>query len=251
MQAEGVVYDGWDARIHLIERFVIPAEWPRIWSIDFGFTNPFVALFFAQDPDGRLYLYREVYMTRTLVEDHARRLLALQREEAEEIAPVARMPAAAVLDRLRPIAVVCDHDAEDRATLTRHLQMGTIAARKDVRPGIEAVATRLRVQGDGKPRLFILRDSLDRRDSALEEGKRACSIVEEMDCYVWNNKVAKDEPTKENDHALDALRYAVMRGKGMVDADVPFTMPAAPRPIAQPRAMKKMTGGRKLFQRRG
>ena len=40
--AEGMVYDGWDANIHIVDRFVIPASWPRIWSVDFGYSTPFV-----------------------------------------------------------------------------------------------------------------------------------------------------------------------------------------------------------------
>jgi len=29
VQAEGVVYNGWDRRLHLLDRFAIPADWPR------------------------------------------------------------------------------------------------------------------------------------------------------------------------------------------------------------------------------
>jgi hypothetical protein len=57
VQAEGVVYDGWDPAIHLLDRFDIPWTWPRYWSIDFGYTNPFVCQFWAQDPDGRFHHY--------------------------------------------------------------------------------------------------------------------------------------------------------------------------------------------------
>jgi hypothetical protein len=73
VQAEGAIYTEFDRAIHLIDRFEIPKDWPRYWSIDFGYTNPFVCQFWAQDPDGRLYRYREIYFTQRLVEDHARR----------------------------------------------------------------------------------------------------------------------------------------------------------------------------------
>jgi phage terminase large subunit len=71
-----------------------------------------------------------------------------------------------------PRAVICDHDAEDRATLERHLGMTTSRATKDVSPGLQAVVARLRVAGDGRARLFYLRDSLPSRDRMLEERKR-------------------------------------------------------------------------------
>lgn len=192
VQAEGVVYEGWDAALHLIDRFRIPRDWPRFWSIDFGFTNPFVWQAWAQDPDGRLYRYAEIYQTKTLVEDHARRILELTADE----------PA--------PAAVICDTDAEDRATLEKYLNQPTYAAEKMVGPGIQAVAQRLRPTGDGKPRLFLLRDSLDRRDPELEERKLPCCTEEEVDGYVWDTRAkvgVKEEPLKANDHGCDALRY--------------------------------------------
>jgi Phage terminase large subunit len=57
VQADGLVYDGWDWSIHLIGRFSIPSDWPRFWSVDFGYSTPFVCQWWARDPDGRLYLY--------------------------------------------------------------------------------------------------------------------------------------------------------------------------------------------------
>ena len=195
VQAEGVVYEGWDAALHVVDPFVIPADWPRWWAIDFGFTHPFVCLWLAQDPDGRLFVYRELHQTQLLVEDAAQEILALSAQEP------------------RPRAIICDHDAEGRATLTRHLGMDTEKAIKDVSAGIQAVAVRLRKASDGRPRLFVLRDSLVCRDPRLEEQKKPCCLAEEVDGYVWKisgDRIKGEEPVKENDDALDALRYAVM-----------------------------------------
>lgn len=191
VQAEGVVYEGWDPAVHLVPRFEIPSEWTRILSIDFGFTNPFVAQWWAIDPDGRLYRYREIYHTRRLVEDHAQQIRKLSAEEPW------------------PVCAVVDHDAEDRATLERHLGIPTVAAIKSKSPGFQAVAARLVKAGDGKPRLFLLRDSLVERDNELHEAKRPTCTEEEFDGYIWRNKGIKEEPVKENDHGMDALRYMV------------------------------------------
>ncbi len=41
-----------------------------------------------------------------------------------------------------------------------------------------------------------------------------CSMIEEIDGYIWKKDasgvVVKDEPLKKDDHAMDAIRYAVM-----------------------------------------
>jgi hypothetical protein len=77
-----MVYEGWDRAVHLIDRFDIPADWRRIRSIDFGYTNPFVCQWWAIDPDGRMYRYREIYRTRRLVSDHAAEIRKLSAGES-------------------------------------------------------------------------------------------------------------------------------------------------------------------------
>jgi phage terminase large subunit len=193
--AEGLIYEEFDEAAHLVDRFPVPEDWTRWWSVDFGFTNPFVWQEWAEDPDGRLFLVREIYRTRRLVEDHAKDILEL------------------VGDGPMPKAIICDHDAEDRATLERHLGMPTRPAPKAVSVGIQAVQARLKTQPDGKPRMFLMRGALVRRDAALEEAKKPTSTLEEVFGYVWDvkpGKPPKEAPVKEDDHGMDAMRYLVL-----------------------------------------
>jgi phage terminase large subunit len=195
VQAEGVVYEEWDPAIHVVAPFSIPPTWPRYWSVDFGFTNPFVCQWWAEDGDARLYRYRELYQTHRLVEDHAKEMLALSKSEP------------------RPRAIICDTDAEDRATLQRHLGgLMTMAAHKVVSPGIQAVATRLRKAADGKPRLFLFRNALVRRDPLLEQQRRPACTEQEFDSFIWDlssGRKGGEKPVKEHDHGMDATRYMV------------------------------------------
>ena len=158
-----------------------------------GYTNPFVCLWLAVDPDGRLFLYRQIYRTQRIVSEHA--------------ADIHRLTGAERIE-----ATVADHDAEDRATLA-NCGIPTIPAYKAVERGIQAVAARLKPAGDGKPRLFVFKGSLAERDETLAEAKKPTGIDDEWDGYVWpkgqDGKPLKEEPVKENDHALDALRYGV------------------------------------------
>jgi len=95
---------------------------------------------------------------------------------------------------------VADHDAEDRATL-HAAGILTTPARKDIAAGIAAVKKRLIVQPDGRPRLVI--------HASCKE-----TISEAFD-YAWESGKeghnAKEIPAKDRDHAMDALRYMVMR----------------------------------------
>lgn len=195
--AEGLIFEEFDPGVHVVPRFPIPQSWPRVWGVDFGFTNPFVLQMWARDPDGRLFLYREFYWTKRLVEDHAKRVLEIVAPGGQWTEP-------------RPTAIICDHDAEDRATLEKHLGMGTVAARKDVSTGIQTVQARLKIPGDGRPRMAFFEDALVERDPKLWDAKKPTSTVEEFPGYIWAIKPGgdlKEEPRKENDHGMDTGRY--------------------------------------------
>ena len=200
--AEGIIYADWKPEIHLSDRKLLPLNWVRVWSIDFGFKNPFVWQCWAMDGDGCLWLEREIYRSEKIVEDHAKDILdaVMYRSQPGRW----RIP--------RPRVIICDHDAEDRATLERHLGMGTIAARKSVSDGIQAVQARLKVGANGKPRIMVLRDALVSRDEALHEAGKPLGFKEEIEGYVWepqaDGRPDKDTPRKENDHSMDAARYA-------------------------------------------
>lgn len=198
VQAEGTVYEGYDAAVHLIDRFEIPGDWPRYRVIDFGYVNPFVCQWWAADHDGRLYRYREIYMTKRTVATHAQLINALSSGESY-------------------VATIADHDAEDRATLAEN-GIHTTPADKDISTGIQSVADRLKAQGDGRARIFFLRDSLVEADPELIEARKPTCTEHEMDVYVWpkasDGKAVKEVPVKEYDHGMDSMRYLVKHVDG-------------------------------------
>jgi phage terminase large subunit len=163
-----------------------------------------VCLWFAQDKDGRLYLYRELYQTGLLVEDAAKEINRLTGNE-----------------QIR--ATICDHDAEDRATLERY-GIPTIPAKKDVKMGIQAVQTRLRKAGDGKPRLYVFSDCLVEPDKKLLEAKQPTCLIEEMEEYVWelarDGVADKETPRKIYDHSEDCLRYLCLYLEKAMEAPI-------------------------------
>lgn len=185
---EGLVYN-YDAAVHSINRFEIPKDWIRFRVIDFGYTNPFVCQWWAQDPDKNIYRYREIYFTGRLVSDHAK--IIKQFPEAIKL-------------------TIADHDAEDRATL-HSLGIYTVAAKKAITTGIQAVEQKMKVKANGKPGVFFLRDSLIERDQKLVDDKKPCCTEEEFDSYAWpkgqNGKELKESPVKIDDHGMDCLKY--------------------------------------------
>jgi hypothetical protein len=214
--AEGTVYeDSWDRARNVIAPCEIPRSWPRYLAIDFGFSNPFVCLWGAIDPDGRIIVYREIYRTKKLVEDHAKDIAIASGwfHLLPKDHPQYKNKPADWADPL-PREILADHDAEDRATLERHLKMMVTPAKKTISDGIQAVAARLRPMGDGQPRLKIIRNCLKERDEELATWKKPTSVIDEFDLYVWKRGAdlsAKEEPVDADNHGLDALRYLVAR----------------------------------------
>lgn len=220
-RADGVIYDSFDPAVHICDPFEIPEHWRRFVSIDMGFTNPRVALWGAVDYDDNLVIYRQTYQTKQTATEHAAQLLHLSKNE-----------------RIGPL--VCDHDAAERQDY-RQAGLDSFAAFKDVALGLQAVATRLMntVNGTG-PTLRIFRDSLAHEpDEELIETHKPWCLEHEFDGYVWETSTdgskLKENPKKENDHGLDALRYLVM----MLDKDQ-ITDPAGdPEAIRQAMAQAR------------
>lgn len=207
VQAEGIVWENYESKTHLIDRFDVPHDWRRFWSIDFGYRNPFVWQEWAMNHDGVLYRVREIYHTKRLVEDHARKILetcgwsydpetGIRKQTRSDASPL-------------PEKIICDHDLEDRATLERHLGLATVPAFKDVRQGIQAVESRFRVGRNKKAGIYFLRDSLVETDPELEEAKKPLCTEDELEGYVWDDKKTKEMPKKEDDHGCDGTRYMV------------------------------------------
>lgn len=189
--AEGVIFNDFDPAVHLVAKpHDPPHEWRRIWTVDFGFTHPFVCQHWAINPDGVMFRYREFYGTQTLVEDWAQIIL----KQVTRLDGSWKEP--------KPEAILCDHNAEDRATLERHLKMPTQPATKTVSDGLQATQVRIRDR-----RLFLVSGALVARDHRLDEIGAPCCTEEEVGGYVWND--AKDQPVKEMDDGCDAMRYAV------------------------------------------
>lgn len=208
--AEGVVYDGFDRRLHVIRREAMPKIRRWVGSIDWGYANPSVFGLWGCDDDDRLYLVKEIYRTQRLAVDFAADIKALLAGLGIRLRNVAM---AGQEDGSRVIeAIVADHDAEDRATIHREGVL-TIPAVKEIGAGIQKVQARLRTAGDGKPRIFFVEDSLVDEDAELAGKHLPTRTVDELEVYSWpkaaDGRPLKEVPVDMNNHGCDQMRYVV------------------------------------------
>lgn len=90
---EGQLFDMFDRMVHVHAPFEIPPMWPRWVGIDWGWSAPFCALWFALAPKNaewptgeshpypRVVVYRELYERNLLPWQQAQAILAFSREE--------------------------------------------------------------------------------------------------------------------------------------------------------------------------
>lgn len=179
--AEGAIYECWDEDRHVL-RGPIPTLGRRLAvGIDYGTTNPFVALMFGTLPDGRLCFSREFrwdskVQQRSLTDvEYSAKLRAWMGDE-------------------HPEWVCVDPSA---ASFSKQLFAdGVTPANADnsVLDGIRTTASLLAQD------LLVVHESCE-------------GWLEEAPGYVWDPEKSEesgvDEPVKQDDHDMDAGRYAV------------------------------------------
>ena len=186
--AEGAVYDMFDPAIHVQERN--PDDFQR-WALgmDEGYTNPAVILLIGVDSDGRLHIAREFYKRGVLQSAVVSQALEWWNTHRCEIAAVDNSAAGLIAD-------------------LQDAGVNAVGTKGRVLDGITTVQDLLRIQGDGKPRLTV--------DPGCVE------TINEFESYSW--KPEKDEPVKQYDHAMDALRYLanLLAGPTIITVENPF-----------------------------
>lgn len=173
-KTEGLVYKEFDRAKHLFEDKEINAV-KTISGIDFGFTNPATVLTIKKDKDARYWVTDEWYKTQQTDAQIADYVAALSFNE-------------------------CYPDPESASGIEelkrRKVNVRDVIKNKDsIRNGINAVRELFKSN-----RLFI--------------HKNCQNLIWELETYSYPDKKAdhneEENPIKENDHAVDALRYALM-----------------------------------------
>lgn len=183
---EGLVFP-FEESVHVVDPFPIPDSWPRGRSIDFGYTHPFVCLWWAYDAANECaYVYREHVQEKWTVNQHAQTIKQWTAVDFPKGSEASYKFTA------------CDHDAEDRATLEEH-GIRTVPADKQVKAGIDQVIDLLDHTGK-RPRVKVFADCSKLRDGLLS--------------YRWKDEAnpKKDrEVLKEDDDEADAFRYGALQ----------------------------------------
>lgn len=172
-KTEGLVYKEFSRERHLFEGEVEGIEY--IAGIDFGFTNPAAVISIKKDADDNYWVIQEWYKT--------------GRTEAQ----IAEYVASCKFNRVYPDP---ESPSAIEALNSKGVSVSEVVKGKDsVQSGISKIKE-----------LF--------KQNRLHIHKDCVAMISELETYSYPDKKdmhnEDEKPIKENDHALDALRYAIM-----------------------------------------
>jgi PBSX family phage terminase large subunit len=183
--AEGAIFDFFDKNIHVVRRPPAAAEY-WIASIDYGTVNAFCCLVLGVSTGRFNQEGKKVWVEKEYFWDPKK--TSRQKVNSEFAEDVEKF-----LEPYNVKQIYIDPSAEAFQLELKKRNMHVVHANNDVFNGIQKMCDEMQ-----KGTLVI-----------CEECK---NLIREVESYVWDNKSAErgdDEPLKKDDHAVDALRYAI------------------------------------------
>ncbi len=173
---EGLVYPDFVPERHIDEPPVGQPFANTVGGVDWGWTNPGVIVVARLDGEGVMWLVSEVHERQRSIEWWARAAADLQ--ESHHVS-----------------GWYCDPSEPANIDALRRAGVRAERANNDVVPGITAVGSRFSA-------------------GTIRIAPACANVIAELAGYCWRRRAdgstIADEPEKVNDHAMDAMRYAVM-----------------------------------------
>jgi PBSX family phage terminase large subunit len=176
--AEGVIYDMFEEAKHVIDVIAGALTEKRYISCDYGTQNATVFLLWQQGANGKWYCIDEYYYSGR---DETKQ--KTDKEYADDLQDF--------IGNRKIEAVIVDPSAASFIAELRERGLKVRKARNDVLDGIRFTGTMLNM---GKIAFL----------------KKCENTIKEFASYVWDVKACErgeDKPMKQNDHAMDAVRY--------------------------------------------
>lgn len=195
--------DGREIPYHVIPPFPIPNDWKKIEATDWGFSNPFCTLWMAWDPDGRVYVYREVYESR---------LTPVQQANAVN---KARKPGEKIYRSYADPSCWAQRDTLTIADQWKHAGWSNFKAKNDRLAGWARVREYMQPDAQGVPMVQIF-------DTCK-------NLIRTIPDQMHDDKDPEDLNTELEDHAVDAFRYGLMTRPLPVTKGAPSLLDRAAR----------------------
>ncbi|MDN5871677.1 MAG: terminase family protein [Nitrococcus sp.] len=223
--AAGAYLEGiWQRERHVVTPFEIPSYWNRWRAMDWGYSAPYAIAWYAQAPDGRIVMYRELYGwggkanvgTRETAAQVAKKVLSAEEFERAHGLEFRRNPAdSSIFDKTGTETSI----AEDFRAAGVRWEPAKKGPGSRVN-GAHEVVSRLS-QGGKHPDFSVF---------------STCKhFIRTVPTLARSEKVPDDVDTEAEDHMWDQLRYSLMAIRARA-----HTPPEARTAPAQP-AIRQVT----------
>lgn len=174
----------WDREKNVCKPITIEKHWRKFIGIDYGYSAPMACIWFAIDDNGKVYAYRELYGSKMTAEVQAEQVLALTGEERMEW----RAADPSMWNKTGM--------GESMADIYRRHAL-EIMPSSNVRPAGWA----------------IVREMLS--NGSLVFFETCANSIRTFPTLNYNPRKPDDLDTLQEDHAADAVRYALLTLRGM------------------------------------
>jgi len=183
--AEGAIFDFFDRKIHVVNKPPAAAEY-WICAIDYGTVNAFAALIIGVNTGVRTQTGKRLWVEKEFYWDP--KVKGKQQTSAEFATHIEQF-----LELYAIKNIYLDPAAAEFQLQLQRRGFHVVHADNDVENGIQTMTSEMK-----KGNLYICSE--------------CTNLIREIESYVWDSKQAEkgdDAPLKKNDHAIDALRYAI------------------------------------------
>lgn len=195
-QFEGQVFIEFNPRLHVVDPFIPPQNWPVWGALDWGFSAPLCYLWLTQDPyNKQVFAYNELYRERLHDSEAVRLIKAMTSRRVDYTLADPAMWKAESND-----------DALSRAEIFAEKGILLMRANNDRLAGVARVHELLAIDKE----LGAL-DELGNPigDARLKITRNCANLVRTLPNLPRDDKRPEDVDTEAEDHAYDALRYGV------------------------------------------
>lgn len=185
---EGQFFDEWQPDLHTCKPFLIPSYWKRFAAMDWGYAAPACIGWFAVSPEGRLYLYRELYERKRTNEWLAKKAVELTGDERLSYRMLdpscwAKTGGKSDAEQLQEFGWLCEKADNDRQSGWSQL--------------------RQYLAWERSPEGVIL------RPPAFQIFENCTNTIRTLPALVFDAHNVDDLDTDGEDHAADMVRYGV------------------------------------------
>lgn len=175
--------------IHVTPAFPIPETWQKYRGIDFGTANPFCCLWGALDPsDGTMYIYREAYAKNLTAADQARLIKSLSVDQTGKVESISMT-------------------VGDPSMFSNVAGTGTtVAGQYQTNGVIMTRAKNARIGGWQNVRRYMAPSPVDQQ-IRLKIFDNCHNLIRTLPLMRHSHSNPEDLETRDEDHAVDALRY--------------------------------------------